>query len=125
VRVKAKALGGMTCPKHRDRISCRGRRPLHERPAIRPLELESPIRPARDLVALLVHRAVMPAAEEGQIRERRGPALCPVMEMMPLGDANAAARKAAASVAVEQRPPQGRRNGPGSGSDGHNIPRLS
>ena len=54
--------------------------------------------PARHLKTLLVHRAVVSVTEQREIRERRGPALCPVMEMMTLGDANATAREAAAPV---------------------------
>jgi len=102
MRVKAKVLGVVTRPEGRDRISrpCRGRRSLGDRPAVRALELERPIRPACDLVALLVNCAMMPAAKQREIRERRGPALRPVMEMMPLGDANAAPGKAATAISM-------------------------
>ena len=51
-----------------------------------------------DLVALLVHRAVVPPAEQREICERRRAALRPVMEMMPLGEADPAAREATTSV---------------------------
>ena len=41
----------------------RRRRDVRQRPAIRPSELELSVGPTLDLVALLVHRAVMPAAQ--------------------------------------------------------------
>jgi hypothetical protein len=41
---------------------------IRQRPAIRPPELEGPVDPALELVALLVHCAVMAATEERQIR---------------------------------------------------------
>ena len=46
----------------------RRRRHVGQRPAIGPPELKGPVGPALDLVTLLVHRPVMPAAEERQIR---------------------------------------------------------
>jgi hypothetical protein len=100
--VKAKALGVVAGSEDRDRISgsCRGRRHLGERPTIRALELEGPVGLTRHLIALLVHRAVVPPAEQREVRERRGPALRPVVEMMPLGDANPAAREAAAPISM-------------------------
>jgi hypothetical protein len=77
----------------------RGRwRHIRKGPAIRSLELERPIGPARDLEALLVHRAVMPAAEQREVRERGRSPVRPVAEMMPLAMAHAAAREAAALV---------------------------
>jgi hypothetical protein len=65
---------------------------------VRSPEPKSAVGLARRLVSLLVHGAVMPAAEQREIRERRGAALRPVVEMMPLGDANAATREATAPV---------------------------
>jgi hypothetical protein len=50
------------------------------------------------LIALLVHRAVVPTAKKGEVRERCGATLRPVVEMMPLGDADAAAGESTASV---------------------------
>jgi hypothetical protein len=101
-RVDAKALGVVTRPEFRDRIhdhlGCQRR--LGQRAAVRPPELERPVGPARHLKTLLVHRAVMPAAEQREIREGRGPAMGPVMEVMPLSDANAAARQPAAPVSM-------------------------
>ena len=59
--------------------------------------------PPGDLIALLMYRAVMPPAEQSQIRERRAPALRPVVEMMSLNDAHAAPRKAAGPVSMQER----------------------
>ena len=78
-------------------------RHLRERAAVGPPELERPVGPARDLIALLVHRAVMSAAEQREIRERRRAALRPVVEMMRLNDPYAAPGKAAAPVSMLER----------------------
>src|SRR5712692_909059 len=59
----------------------------------------------------------MPAAEEREVRERGRAALRPVAEMMPLAEAHAAAREAAALVPMVQRSPQGGGNRPGPGPD--------
>jgi hypothetical protein len=100
VRTEPKALRSVTDPKHRSRIPLapgRGRH-LREEAAIGPPEQERPVGPTRRLVSLLVHRPVMPAAEQRQIRERGGAALRPVVEMVSLGDAHAATREATAPV---------------------------
>jgi hypothetical protein len=47
-----------------------------------------------------MHRAVMPTTQQREIRERSWPTLCPVMEVMSLGEADAAAREAAAAVSM-------------------------
>jgi hypothetical protein len=101
-------------PERADRIrGHRGRRRhLGHGPAIRPPEPEHSVGPARDLVALLVDRAVMPAAEEREVRERGGAPVRPVVEMMPLAIAHAAAGEAAAPVAVAERSSQGGGNRP-------------
>jgi len=74
------------------------RRHLRQRAPVRPPELERPVGPARDLIALLMHGPVMPATEHGEVRERGRAAVGPVAEMMPLGEAKAAPREAAALV---------------------------
>ena len=58
-----------------------------------------------DLIALLVDRPMMPPAQQREIRQRRGPALGPVPDVMALRDAHAAAREPTAAVAMLQRPP--------------------
>jgi hypothetical protein len=63
--VKLETLRGILCLDRSGRIGGhRGRRQdLGQRPAIRSPELECAVGPTLDLVTLLVHRAVMPAAE--------------------------------------------------------------
>ena len=80
VRIEVKALGVMTGPELRDGIPEHWRRWRHlgQGAAVRPPELERPVGPARHLETLLVHGAMVPTAEEREIRERRGPALRPV-----------------------------------------------
>ena len=56
-------------------------------------------------VALLVDRAVVPATEQREIRQRGGTALRPVTNVMALSEADPTAREAAAAVAVVERPP--------------------
>jgi hypothetical protein len=58
-----------------------------------------------ELVALFVDGAVMPATEQGKIRERRGAPLGPVTDVMALAEANPTAREAAAAVAMVEGPP--------------------
>ena len=118
-RVEAKAVRLVTGAERRDGISGHGgrRRHLRQRAAVRPPESERPVGPARDLVALLVDGAVMPAAEECEVRERCRTAVGPVAEMVPLSEADAAAGEAAAAVPMVERPPQGRGNRPGPGPD--------
>ena len=76
---------------------------LGQRPAVRPPEPERPVRPARDLIALLVHGPVM--AEEREVRERGRTAVRPVAEMMPLAEADAAAGEAATAIPMVERSP--------------------
>jgi hypothetical protein len=99
-RIEAKAVRVVTCTESLDGITRhRGRRRHHrQRAAIRSPEAERPVGPARDLVTLLVHRSVMPAAEECQVRERGRTAVRPVAEMMPLAEADAAAGETAAPI---------------------------
>src|SRR6267142_1382400 len=52
------------------------------------------IRLSIELVSLLMDRAMVPAAEQGEIRERGGAAVGPGTDVMALAEANAAARKA-------------------------------
>jgi hypothetical protein len=71
----------------------RRRRHVGERSAVRATESKLAVRLSIDLVALFVDRAVVPAAEHGEIRQRGGAALGPVTDMMALPEANPAARK--------------------------------
>ena len=69
------------------------------------------------LVALLVDRAVVPATEQREVRERGRAAVRPVADVMPLAERKPAAGKAAPLVPVVEHPPKGRRNGPGAGAN--------
>jgi hypothetical protein len=97
----------VTRAERRDGISGHRGRHWHirQRAAVRPPESESPVGAARDLKALLVHRAVMPAAQHREVRQRRRAAVRPVAEMMPLAMAHAAAGEPAAPVPMVERPP--------------------
>src|SRR5206468_2143385 len=77
-----------------------------------------------ELIALLVDGAMMPATEHGEVRERGGASIGPVMDVMALAEASAAAREAAAAVAVVERPPYRGWDRPGTGRhlDGATVP---
>jgi len=122
--VETKALRFMSHPESLNGVlRHRGRqRHLRQRSAIRPPEPEHPVGPARDLVALLVHGPVMPAAEQREVRERCRTAVRPVAEMMPLAEPNAAAGEAATPVPIVERSTQGRGNRPGPGTDLQQAP---
>ena len=68
-RVKAEPLRLVLRAEGRHRIGGHSSRWWHvgERPAIRSPEPEGPVGPGDDLVALLVHRAVMPATEYDEV----------------------------------------------------------
>ena len=97
----------VTPPKSLDGISGHlgRRRHLRERSAVRPPEPKRPVGAARDLIALLVDGAVVPPAEQREVRERRGPSLGPVMDVMALAKAHPAAGEAATPVPMVERPP--------------------
>jgi len=77
-----------------------------------------------DLIALLVDRAVVPATEQREVRERGWAALRPVTDVMPLAEPEPAAREAATLVPVMERAPQRRGNRPGPGPDLDGAPVL-
>ena len=81
------------------------KRSLGENPPVRTPEVELAVRLSLHLVALFVDRAVVPATEQGEIRQRGGTALRPVTNVMPLPEPHATAREAAAAVAVMERSP--------------------
>jgi hypothetical protein len=120
-RADAKALCVVIHTERLDRISGHrgGRRHLRERMPVRPPESKSPVGPTLDLETLLVHRAMMPATEQREIRERRRASVRPVAKMMPLAIAHAAARETATPVPMVERAPQGRGNRAGPGPDFH------
>jgi len=65
---------------------------------------------------------MMAPAQEREVRERRGSSLGPVADVMTLTERNAAAREPAASVAVMQRAPQRRWDGPRPRANLHDAP---
>src|SRR5258705_3755231 len=65
---------------------------------------------------------MVPATEQGEIRERGGAALGPVLDVMPLADPDATARETAAEVSMLERPPYGRRNRAGPCADFRHAP---
>jgi hypothetical protein len=81
------------------------RRDLGQELAVRTSEPKLAIRLSIDLVALLVHGAMVPATEQREIRERRGAALGPVTNVMALAEPDTAPRETAAAIAMVQRPP--------------------
>jgi hypothetical protein len=83
----------------------RRRRHVGENSAVRATEPKVAVRLAIDLIAFLVDGAVVAATEHREIRECGRAALCPVTDVMPLAEADPAAREAAAPVSVEEGPP--------------------
>jgi len=88
-------------------------------PPVRTSKLELAVGLSSELIALFVNRAMVAAAKHGQIRERGGPALRPVTDMMALAKAHSAAREATATVSMMQHPPKRRRNRARSGRHLH------
>ena len=81
------------------------RRDFGQKLAVRAAEPQLAVGLSIDLVALLVNGAVVPATEQGEIRERGGAALCPVTNVMSLTEPHPAARETAVAVSVMERPP--------------------
>ena len=61
-----------------------GRGNFGQEPAVRSPEAKLSIGLSIHLVALFVNRAVVPTTEQGEVRERRGAAVRPVADVMPL-----------------------------------------
>ena len=85
-RVQTEPLRVVLCAERLDRIGGhRGRgRDVGEQPAVRSPEPERAVGLSIDLIALLVHRAVVPATEQREVRQRGRAPLRPMMEVMPL-----------------------------------------
>src|SRR5881296_978451 len=73
-----------------------GRRHLGQELPVRAPEVELAVGLSIHLVALLVDRAVVPATEQREVRERRRAAVRPMTDVMPLAEREPAAGKAAA-----------------------------
>ena len=82
---------------------CGRRRDIRKGPTVPPTEGERAVGLSIHLVALLVYRAVVPATEQREVRQRGGPALRPVPHVMPLAQWEPAARETAAAVPMVQR----------------------
>jgi hypothetical protein len=106
-RVQVESVGLVACSEGVHGISAhfRWRRDVRQRPAVRPAESKLAIRLSIELVALFVDGAVMPATEQREIRERRGPSVGPVTDVVALAEPNPAARETAAAVAMVEGPP--------------------
>ncbi len=125
-RVHVEPPRGVIRPERLDRIvrHPRGRRHLRQLPAVRTREPQFAVRPSGDLIALLVHRAMVATAQQAEIGKRRGAALSPVAQVVPLAHPHTASREAAAPVPLLERAPEGGRNGPGPRPDLHDAPSV-
>jgi hypothetical protein len=74
-RVQDKSLGLVPRPEALHGVGGYGarRRDVGQAPAVRPLELKCAVGPSLDVVALLVDCAMVPATEQGEVRERGPP----------------------------------------------------
>ena len=81
------------------------RRDFGQKPAVRSAEPQLAVGLSIELVTLLVDGAVVPATEQGEIRERGGAALGPVTDVMSLAEPHLAAREAATVVSMMKRTP--------------------
>jgi hypothetical protein len=125
-RVEVESLCVVLRAERLDRIGGhRGRRRnVGDEPAIRAPELQCAVGLSIDLIALLVHRAVVPVTEQGEVRERGRVPVRPMADVMALAERDPAAREATALVAVMERAPQCRWNRPGPGADLRGAPVL-
>ena len=107
LRVQAKSLRLVSRSKDLHGIAAHlgRRRDLGQEPAVRATESKLAVRLSIELVALLVDGAMVATAEQREIRQRGRATLRPVTDVMTLPDPNSAAGKAAATVAVVERPP--------------------
>ena len=110
VQVEPVCLVARTQRVHRIARYLGRRRDLGQDLTVRAAELKLAIRLSSELIAFFVNGSVMPAAEQGEIRERGGAAIGPVTDVMALAEANPAAREAATAVAMVERAPYRRRD---------------
>ena len=95
----AEHLGPVHLGDHRGEVELEG---VGKGPAVRPPEPQLAVRASIDFEAILMHRAVVSPTQQHEVRERRRATLRPVMDVVALTKAHAAAREAAAAVAVEE-----------------------
>ncbi|PYM87144.1 MAG: hypothetical protein DME13_07165 [Candidatus Rokuibacteriota bacterium] len=80
----------------------RGRRNVRQWSAVRSPEAELSISLPLHLITVFVHRAVMPATQQREIRQRGGASVGPMANVMALTERSCAAGEAAAPVPVLQ-----------------------
>ena len=80
-------------------------RNVRKQSAIGPPEPQSTVGASIDSKAFLVDRAMMPAAAQREVRERRRTSLSPVADVMPLAEREAAAREVRRPFRLEQDRP--------------------
>src|SRR5262249_57277036 len=85
--------------------------------AVRSSESQRAVGQSLDLIALFVNSAMVPATEQGEVREHRRSALSPVNDVMTLSEPHAAAREATTLVAMVQRSSDRRRDRACPGGD--------
>src|SRR6266850_2954864 len=107
--VQDQTLLVVPCSQSSDGMSAYLRRARHlgQRAAIGTAEPKLASGIAFDLITLFVHGTMVAPTEHGQVRKRRRPSLSPVTDVMTLAEAHAAAREAAAAVAMMKRAAQG------------------
>ena len=102
--------------------SLRRTRNIRHDATIRTTEAKLTVGLSIDPIALLVDGPVVAAAEQHEVREGGGPALCPVSDVVGLAEAAVATREAAAAVPMKQRAPQRRRDRARLGPDLEDSP---
>ncbi len=78
---------------------------LGQEPAVRPPEMKRAVRLSLDPVAFFVDRAVVPATEEREIRERGRAPFGPVAHVMSFAQRQPAAWEAATAISMVKRTP--------------------
>jgi hypothetical protein len=103
----------------RDGLACRHRqrRRLRERPAVGAIEARFAVGRQLHREALLVHRAMMAAAQQQGVAEAGGAAIGPGLDVVGVAQLPAAAREAAAAVAMLEGAAQAWRDGACAAAD--------
>jgi len=106
-------------PQHVHRIASQhgGIGDIGDARAIWAMEYQHTVGLSFDLIALLMHRAVMPPTQHREVRQCRRAAARPVADVMPLADTHSTAWEATPAVSMVKRAPERRRNRPSTRSD--------
>jgi hypothetical protein len=104
-RVQGKPVCLVACSEDRNGITHHGQRSWYfgQGFAVRTAKFQLAVRLSLDLESLLVHGTMVPAAEQGEVREGSGASLGPVTDVVALPEAYATAREGAAAVAMVER----------------------